>query len=269
MPTFEKIARLESTGTNSNLRWATGADFSLRAYEDFSPAAEGFCVSTRSAELTFVIEGETTISIGPSGQTSHVKPGGYALIAKGTPHTSSSTPGTKSLIVDVFEDMGPSLAVACNTKSLSLAQQRELERVWENLLRLSSSELSRSFTRLRRHLTQLSYEEMEREHSTRRLLTVKTELERSFLQPVSIDSVASKHGMNRFYLTRSFKRNFGASPRAYVQRLRGFHLLWLLLEAGPANLAHTAASCGFGDYSTLCRWVKNRYGKPPSQLVTV
>ena len=63
---------------------------------------------------------------------------------------------------------------------------------------------------------------------------------------------------------RAFRRELGATPAAYVERLRVERARGRL-ESGDAPIEAVAAECGFGTVETLRRAFQRRVGASPSQ----
>ncbi|WP_027816294.1 AraC family transcriptional regulator [Paraburkholderia bannensis] len=79
---------------------------------------------------------------------------------------------------------------------------------------------------------------------------------------IGLDELASAAGVDRFRLTRLFKRSFGTSPHAYLVRLRLRAARRLL--AGGHRPAQVAAMVGFADQSHLGRWFLRAYRMTPA-----
>ncbi|SAK78887.1 AraC family transcriptional regulator [Caballeronia fortuita] len=79
---------------------------------------------------------------------------------------------------------------------------------------------------------------------------------------IGLDELAIAAGIDRFRLTRLFKRTFGTSPHAYLVRLRLRAARRLLAEG--LRPAQVAASVGFADQSHLGRWFHRAYRMTPA-----
>ncbi len=247
------------------MRWSTAARLSLRSY-DFPDAQQSdWCVSTRSSELTLVVEGELQLQVGPSRQHVRVRSGEAVLVAQGVPHEESWSAGSRALVVD-----------------LSLPKSAQ------GLGHLPSGALAPELTRLVPHLWEARPDAMERLgrlldagtltappegwvdvediQNTRLMARVKADLEASFRHPVQLSALARRYHMDPFYLARNFKRNFGLGPSAYLQFLRLEDYLWSNVLGRRLTETERALEAGFGDYSTFCRRIRQRFGRPPSRL---
>jgi AraC-like DNA-binding protein len=79
--------------------------------------------------------------------------------------------------------------------------------------------------------------------------------------PPSLDDLARATGMSPFALVRTFRRETGLPPHAYVNHLR-VRLARRLLDGGVAP-AEVAATAGFVDQAHLTRHFKRVVGVPP------
>jgi AraC-like DNA-binding protein len=239
---------------------------SLRAYES-ERVREQFCVSTQSSELTLLLEGEIWVEMGPARQQVRILPEQACLIYRGTPHQMHTAEGSRFLVLDVDAPVSWLGATCLEGGLLSPALVRGLPHLWE----ASSPQLTEGF---RQQLTTLldrfaaSVTPLETTHNTLRMLDVKRHLEEHSAEPLDLGVLARRFGLDRFYLLRAFKQNFGTPPLAYVSFLRMEHFVWTMLREGRTReLIEVSGEAGFSDYSTFCRRIRRRLGRPPSQLI--
>jgi len=105
------------------------------------------------------------------------------------------------------------------------------------------------------------------DQSTKRDAAVEMERARDYLHArmaddVGLDELAGHSGIDRFRLTRQFKRAFGLSPHAYLVRLR-LRAARALLAGGMAPV-EVAAEVGFADQSHLGLWFRRAYRLTPA-----
>lgn len=79
---------------------------------------------------------------------------------------------------------------------------------------------------------------------------------------ISLEELATYSGIDRFRLTRQFKKAFGQSPHAYLVRLR-LRTARALLARGVAP-AEVAVEVGFSDQSHLGAWFRRAYRLTPA-----
>lgn len=77
----------------------------------------------------------------------------------------------------------------------------------------------------------------------------------------SLSELADACGLSRFQLVRSFARNTGFTPHAFLLHRR--ILLARRLIAGGMALADAAAASGFADQSHMTRVFTRKYGVAP------
>jgi len=93
------------------------------------------------------------------------------------------------------------------------------------------------------------------------LQRVRELLHERMAEDLGLDELARASGIDRFRLTREFKRAFGQSPHAYLVRLR-LRAARALLAAGGEPGA-VALAVGFADQSHLGRWFQRAYRLSP------
>lgn len=79
---------------------------------------------------------------------------------------------------------------------------------------------------------------------------------------VSLEELATYSGVDRFRLTRQFKKAFGQSPHAYLVRLR-LRAARAMLARGMAPV-EVAAEVGFADQSHLGVWFRRAFRMTPA-----
>lgn len=100
-----------------------------------------------------------------------------------------------------------------------------------------------------------------REHKA--VTQVKAYLHAHYRESVSIDDLAVLTGLHRAYLIRSFHREVGLPPYAYLMQLRVRDAKRLLAQGEP--IAQVAIAVGFADQSHLTRTFKRILGVTPAQ----
>jgi AraC family transcriptional regulator len=79
---------------------------------------------------------------------------------------------------------------------------------------------------------------------------------------ISLAELADASGISRFHLTRVFKRHFGLSPMAYLERTR-IERAKNLIQRAEMSLAEIAQTVGFADQSHFTRRFKHHAGYTP------
>lgn len=265
---------LETSGAERSLRWAFGSGVSLRAYEVIDQTRPWFCVSARRAELVFVVEGELSLEMGPARQHLRLGPSSAVIILRGTPHNIHSAPGTKTLVIDVSEQALDAIKVprslglvGVNREAFRGGRDDRCGRLYETISTLPCDEIREQLSSVFLRSLPTTFHAFEPCHSTHKMLDVKTRLDETYMETIDLNDLAQEASVDRFYLLRSFKRNFGAPPLTYVHHIRLDSFVRSVLQESDRPLIELAGKSGFGDYSTFSRRVRQRLGKAPSQLV--
>ena len=90
-------------------------------------------------------------------------------------------------------------------------------------------------------------------------------LSENFAESVSLDALAALSGLSTFHLIRSFNKEIGISPHAFLTQLRLRHARDLLGKGTPP--AEVAVAVGLYDQSALSRHFKRAFGITPGQYV--
>lgn len=96
-----------------------------------------------------------------------------------------------------------------------------------------------------------------------KIVTILNFINNNLDKKITLDILQQKFFMNKYYLSRAFKKNTGFSIIEYVIYKRIIWAMELLISGETAlDVAHTV---GFGDYSTFFKAFKNITGCSPSQ----
>jgi AraC-like DNA-binding protein len=98
-------------------------------------------------------------------------------------------------------------------------------------------------------------------HSAAPTAIAQSMMEDDPLSDWSLSELADACGLSRFQLVRSFARNTGFTPHAFLLHRR--ILLARRLIAGGMALAEAAAASGFADQSHMTRVFTRKYGVAP------
>ena len=101
------------------------------------------------------------------------------------------------------------------------------------------------------------------ETSLNRLSPIRSYLRAHFAENISLDELAGMFYINKFYLTRLFREQYGITISAYINELRINHAKQLL-RFSDHSLEEIASMCGFYDLSYFSRKFKNAEGIAPS-----
>lgn len=119
-------------------------------------------------------------------------------------------------------------------------------------------------------LTQLMRESWNPEYSNRPagkkqdLALVKEYLDAHFTEKITLDQLAEHFYINKFYLTRIFKDQYGTSLGSYILSLR-ITKAKQMLRFSNDSLDTISASCGMGDAAYFSRMFKKVEGITPGE----
>lgn len=93
---------------------------------------------------------------------------------------------------------------------------------------------------------------------------VKRKLDKSFSEPINIESISYEFGVSPSHLTRLFKRFYGISPIGYIMKLRVAKAIELLQQSDKSIL-DIAYSTGYKSLSNFYKCFKEHTGYTPNE----
>ena len=81
---------------------------------------------------------------------------------------------------------------------------------------------------------------------------------------LTLDILAERFFISKFYLSRVFKKHMGVTPHSYISQRRLSQAKQLLYNGAAPTEVYKR--CGYSDYSSFFRAFKERYGFSPKQL---
>lgn len=96
------------------------------------------------------------------------------------------------------------------------------------------------------------------------VMDVKAYLDQHYAEHITLDDLSDKFFINKYYLTRVFKEQFGQSINAYLQSVRITHAKQLL-RFSDKTVEEIGIECGLGSLHYFSRVFKNIEGVPPSE----
>lgn len=95
------------------------------------------------------------------------------------------------------------------------------------------------------------------------VVEVKDYLDQNFSSKITLDSIATRFYINKYYLTRIFKEQYGVSITAYLQNVRITHAK-RLLRFTDKTVEEIGLKCGLGQLHYFSRVFKEVEGVAPS-----
>ncbi len=99
-----------------------------------------------------------------------------------------------------------------------------------------------------------------------KILRVKDYLHRNYWKNISVEDLTEIAQLSRFHLMRTFRRDVGLSPHAYLTQIRVEAAKKLLSEG--ASIVDVASDIGFTDQSHFTRHFKRITGVTPGQYLS-
>lgn len=96
------------------------------------------------------------------------------------------------------------------------------------------------------------------------LFSIKDYLDTHYTEKISLDSLANTFFINKFYLTRIFKKQFGVSINNYLLQIRITHAKQLL-RFSDKTIENIGMECGIGAVHYFSRVFKKIEGVSPSE----
>ena len=237
-------------------------------------------------ELLYVTEGEVTMLIG--GEAYHLSSGSMIFLNQFEEHSTqlaggvyrryyllippSSLPNIHDspVLLSVFRLHGAHFPYVLATGSA----KPQFDAYFAMLLEAAQG--SGAFREQRMHalLTLIlthAYElcpEMFAAEDSSMLISIRSildELDRHFMEELSLTELASRHHVSLGCLTRHFREAVGMSPMQYITRSRLTLAKQLLMDTGKP-IAEVAAACGYRDASNFIRRFKAQFGRSPLQF---
>jgi len=81
---------------------------------------------------------------------------------------------------------------------------------------------------------------------------------------LTLDYLADRFFISKFYLSRVFKKHMNVTPHNYISQRRLFLAKQLLYKGLPPTEVYRR--CGYSDYSSFFRAFREKYGFSPKQL---
>ena len=107
-------------------------------------------------------------------------------------------------------------------------------------------------------------ERSENGRKRRDLQALKEWLDEHYREPIRLEQLADRFYINKYYLTRVFKEQYGVSISGYLLQVRITHAKQLL-RFTDETMEQIAASCGFADANYFARQFRKVEGVSPAE----
>ena len=99
----------------------------------------------------------------------------------------------------------------------------------------------------------------------RDLMNIKDYLDQHYQKKITLDQLAEMFFINKFYLTRIFKEQFGITINSYLLQIRITHAKQLL-RFSDLSIEKVAAECGMSDANYFARMFRKVEGISPGEF---
>ncbi len=215
------------------------------------------------SEMVLALRGTLTVT-GTRGEL-QLTPGQIAVIPPGLPHSQRDSADAANLYC-VFQ-VEPEL-FDTSWRRIDVRRETWCRKLLHALLRMTDGNDDAGcdgilYTLLVR-LQQLERNRHLNRHCAPPLQTALEYLEHHYREPVSMTEVVARSGVCPSRLRELFREYCGASPVAYLQKLRLAHAKKLLRNSS-LSVKEVADRCGFERSNYFIRLYRRFYGTPPGR----
>src|SRR5687767_9093464 len=125
-----RVRRISTSRPGRSLAWTKKGTASVRAYLT-EPHEPWPCVSTRSGELTVLLDGEIVIGVGPTQQEIRLRPGDVCAMPARMPHVVRIERPSRFVVFDrPVREPAPDEVRSIAARALPAKLARAVERAW-------------------------------------------------------------------------------------------------------------------------------------------
>ncbi|MCC8168845.1 MAG: AraC family transcriptional regulator [Oscillospiraceae bacterium] len=156
-----------------------------------------------------------------------------------------------------------------------LSAEYGLEEFYKNIYYYMENELPESQFMVRTYIMQfmtkvnaiLQRESINEEGDNKSVAKIKDYINRNFVNGISLDDLAKRFYMNKYYMCHMFKEETGLTIKEFVNTRRIAMAKQLLPKYKLVKDLYTA--CGFNDYSTFYKTFKRFTGVSPKEFLSL
>ena len=101
-----------------------------------------------------------------------------------------------------------------------------------------------------------------REYLTKQVIVAKQYIDLNFAEDISLDNLAARAFMSKFYFSRYFKSMYGSTPHQYLTSVRMENARKQLRSGKP--ITEVCISVGFNSFTSFTALFKKNTGVTPS-----
>ena len=99
------------------------------------------------------------------------------------------------------------------------------------------------------------------------IVSVLNYIDEHFHEPISLESISSEFGYNKYYFSRLFNSYIGETLNSYINMVRVNNVIRRGKKQTNSNLSDLVFDCGFDSMTTFYRNYSRFYDKPPTEIL--
>lgn len=99
------------------------------------------------------------------------------------------------------------------------------------------------------------------------IVSVLNYIDDHFREPITLESISSEFGYNKYYFSRLFNSYIGETLNSYINMVRVNNVISLGKKQENGNLCDLVFDCGFDSMTTFYRNFSRFYDKPPTEIL--
>lgn len=110
---------------------------------------------------------------------------------------------------------------------------------------------------------------IQKNNSVELLVKILDYIDENYDKALSLDSISSVFGYNKYYFSKLFNRYIGENLNNYINIIRLQQMMNKAKKTDKVNITDLAYECGFESLSTFYRYFKKIYGSSPKEILNV
>ena len=108
---------------------------------------------------------------------------------------------------------------------------------------------------------------IEKDNNIDLLVRILDYIDENYAQPLSLESISTTFGYNKYYFSKLFNRYIGENISNYINLVRLQQMMRKAKRRGDVNITELAYESGFDSLSTFYRYFKKIYGTSPTEAL--
>lgn len=110
---------------------------------------------------------------------------------------------------------------------------------------------------------------IEKNNNIELLVNILDYIDENYDKPLSLDTISSAFGYNKYYFSKLFNRFIGENINNYINIVRLQQMMSKAKKNDKVNIAELAYECGFDSLSTFYRYFGKIYGVSPKEALKI